>query len=51
MTFANAQEAITALSGVNATQADIIAFVRLLSVDVPGSTTALYSGDINGTPA
>jgi hypothetical protein len=51
MSFANVQEAVAALSGVNATQADLITFVRQLSVDVPGSTTVLYSGDINGTPA
>lgn len=51
MTFATANDAIAALSSVNATQADIIAFVRQLSVDAPGSTTVLYSGDINGTPA
>jgi hypothetical protein len=51
MSFANADAAIAALSNVNATQADIIAFVRQLSVDAPGSTTVLYSGDISGTPA
>jgi hypothetical protein len=51
MSFTSTQEAIAALSGINATQDDIIAFVRQLSVDAPGSTTVLYSGDINGTPA
>ncbi|MDD3610198.1 MAG: hypothetical protein PHI49_10660, partial [Halothiobacillaceae bacterium] len=51
MSYANAQEAISALSGTNATQADIIAFVRQLSVEASGTTTVLYSGDINGTPS
>ena len=47
MSYANANAAIQALSNIGATQADIIAFVRQLSEDAPGSTTVLYSGDIN----
>jgi hypothetical protein len=49
MTFASSQEAYVALSSVKATQADLIAFVRQLSVDAPGSLTVLYSGFIGGT--
>ena len=51
MTYTTANEAIAALSSVKATQADIIAFVKQLSVEASGSTTVLYSGTINGTPA
>ena len=51
MTFATAQEAISALANVGSTQAEIIAFVEQLSVDASGSTTVLYSGDISGTAA
>jgi hypothetical protein len=43
MTFSNFQEAIDALSNVGANQADIIAFVKQLSVETSGSTTVLYS--------
>lgn len=51
MTYASYDDAIHALSNVGATQAEIIAFIRQLSVEASGSTTVLYSGDISGTPA
>lgn len=51
MSYVNYEEAISALSNVNSTQGDIIAYVQQLSVDAPGSVTVLYSGDISGIPA
>ena len=51
MTFANADEAIRAISNVGATQDEIIAFVRQLSVEASGSTTVLYSGQVSGANA
>ncbi len=37
MAFSTFEEAIAELSNVNATQADLIAYVRQLSVYAPGS--------------
>ncbi len=51
MTFSTFQDAIAERSKVNATQADLIAYVRQLSVDAEGSKTVLYSGYINGVEA
>ncbi|NUP87083.1 MAG: hypothetical protein HUU30_15205, partial [Burkholderiaceae bacterium] len=51
MTYTSVSEALTALSGVAASEADIIAFVRQLPVSASGTTTLLYSGVIDGTPA
>jgi hypothetical protein len=44
MPFASAQDAINAIAGIGATQDEIIAFVRQLPVDAPGSVTMLCSG-------
>lgn len=51
MSYANVNDAIQAISSIDATQADIISFVRQLSVEVSGSTTVLYAGSIENTPA
>jgi len=51
MSFANLNEAIQSISSVGSTQAEIVAFVRQLSVEAPGSTTVLYAGRVENNQA
>ena len=54
MTYTTDVEAYEALAKVKATKADILAFVRQLSVDVglpSGTETVLYTGKIGDTDA
>jgi RTX calcium-binding nonapeptide repeat (4 copies) len=51
MSYTTLSQALGALSSVAATQDGITGYVRQLSVQASGSTTVLYAGSIQGTPA